>query len=100
MPEPEERTETTQEGMAADEGADGPVEAAPGPARTDSEVLGRAGRDYVIPGVDPADPNPYKWHTGEKRDHGGHDAIEIIDLVKQFGRMRILNECNLGLPDN
>jgi phospholipid/cholesterol/gamma-HCH transport system ATP-binding protein len=57
-------------------------------------------RDYIIPGVDADDPEPYKWHTGKKRDHGGEDAIEIIDLVKQFGRTRILNGCNLGLPDN
>ena len=54
----------------------------------------------MIPGVDADDPDPYKWHTGAKRDHGGEDAIEIIDLVKQFGRTRILNGCNLGLPDN
>ena len=57
-------------------------------------------RDYTIPGVDAEDPDPYKWHTGAKRDHGGVDAIEIIDLVKQFGRTRILNGCNLGLPDD
>ena len=57
-------------------------------------------RDYTIPGVEADDPDPYKWHTGRKRDHGGEDAIEIIDLVKQFGRSRILNGCNLGLPDN
>ena len=57
-------------------------------------------RDYLIPGVDADDSDPYKWHTGKKRDHGGEDAIEIIDLVKQFGRSRILNGCNLGLPDN
>ena len=57
-------------------------------------------RDYIIPGVDADDPEPYKWHTGKTRDHGGEDAIEIIDLVKQFGRTRILNGCNLGLPDN
>jgi len=59
-----------------------------------------AARDYVIPGVEADDPNPYKWHTGQKRDHGGTDAIEVIDLVKQFGRTRILNGCNLGLPDD
>jgi phospholipid/cholesterol/gamma-HCH transport system ATP-binding protein len=59
-----------------------------------------SGRDYIIPGVDSNDPDPYKWHTGHKRDHGGEDAIEIIDLVKQFGRTRILNGCNLGIPDN
>ena len=53
--------------------------------------LGQLHRDYSIPGVNPSEPNPYRWHTGEKRDHGGEDAIEIIDLVKQFGRTRILN---------
>ncbi len=62
--------------------------------------LGSLHKDYSIPGVDPKEPNPYVWHTGEKRDHGGEDAIEIIDLVKQFGRTRILNGLNLGLPDN
>ena len=58
------------------------------------------GRDFVIPGVDPAEPDPYRFHTGRKRDHGGEDAIEIIDLVKQFGRARILNGLNLGLPED
>ncbi|HEX2372194.1 MAG TPA: hypothetical protein VHI33_06220, partial [Solirubrobacterales bacterium] len=102
-PEPEERSEATVEGVVADEGADAPAEATPEPApATEPEpepgeparAPRVARRDYVIPGVDPDDPNPYKWHTGEKRDHGGRDAIEVIDLVKQFGRMRILNECN------
>src|SRR3954453_3507790 len=62
--------------------------------------LGRLNRDYSIPGVTSEESNPYRWHTGEKRDHGGEDAIEVIDLVKQFGRTRILNGLNLGLPDN
>jgi len=62
--------------------------------------LGRLNRDYSIPGVTSEESNPYRWHTGEKRDHGGEDAIEIIDVVKQFGRTRILNGLNLGLPDN
>src|SRR5688500_6843984 len=31
-------------------------------------------RDYVIPGVEADDPDPYRWHTGKKRDHGGEDA--------------------------
>jgi phospholipid/cholesterol/gamma-HCH transport system ATP-binding protein len=63
----------------------------------DGAVLGR---DFQIPGVDSDDQDPYRWHTGKKRSHGGEDAIEIIDLVKQFGRTRILNGLNLGLPDN
>ena len=54
----------------------------------------------MLPGVASDEDNPYKWHTGEKRDHGGEDAIEVIDIVKQFGRMRILNGLSLGLPDN
>ena len=62
--------------------------------------LGTLHQDYVLPGVPSGEDNPYKWHTGEKRDHGGEDAIEIIDVVKQFGRMRILNGLNLGLPDD
>ncbi|MCB0866209.1 MAG: ABC transporter ATP-binding protein [Solirubrobacterales bacterium] len=62
--------------------------------------LGTLNKDYTIPGVDPDDTDPYRWHTGEKRDHGGEDAIEVIDLVKQFGKTRIQNGLNLGLPDN
>jgi phospholipid/cholesterol/gamma-HCH transport system ATP-binding protein len=62
--------------------------------------LGDLHKDYSIPGVDSKESNPYRWHTGEKRDHGGEDAIEVIDVVKQFGRTRILNGLNLGLPDD
>src|SRR5262245_59439834 len=62
--------------------------------------LGKLNKDYVIPGVERSETNPYRWHTGEKRDHGGEDSIEVIDLVKQFGRMRILNGLNLGIPDD
>jgi phospholipid/cholesterol/gamma-HCH transport system ATP-binding protein len=62
--------------------------------------LGKLNRDYSIPGVTSQETDPYRWHTGAKRDHGGEDAIEIIDVVKQFGRTRILNGLNLGLPDN
>jgi phospholipid/cholesterol/gamma-HCH transport system ATP-binding protein len=62
--------------------------------------LGRINVDYTIPGVESDDSDPYRWHTGEKRDHGGEDAIEAIDLVKQFGRTRIQNGINLGIPDD
>jgi phospholipid/cholesterol/gamma-HCH transport system ATP-binding protein len=78
-----------------------PPDAAAGPkGGFVSEDGAELGRDFVIPGVDPNDMDPYRWHTGRKRDHGGTDAIEIIDLVKQFGRTRILNGLNLGLPDD
>jgi phospholipid/cholesterol/gamma-HCH transport system ATP-binding protein len=42
----------------------------------------------------------YQWHTGKTRDHGSEDAIEFIDVVKAFGRNRVLNGLNLGLPDD
>jgi phospholipid/cholesterol/gamma-HCH transport system ATP-binding protein len=58
------------------------------------------GRDFVIPGLDPADPDPYGTHSVHPRGSGDADAVEIIDLIKQFGRARILNGVNLGLPDN
>ena len=78
--------------MAAEDrhGAEGPYVA------EDGAVMGR---DFVIPGVDPSDPDPYSHHTGRKRGHGGEDAVEVINLVKQFGRARILNGLNLGLPE-
>lgn len=94
-----------------DEAGPAPMAAASA-ATTDARVKGEPpaefvagdgavlGRDFVLPGVAPGDNNPYKWHTGRKREHGSTDAIEIIDLVKQFGRTRILNGLNLGLPDN
>ena len=37
---------------------------------------------------------------GHKREHGSDDAVEFIDVVKAFGRNRVLNGLNLGLPDN
>src|SRR5215212_3761032 len=43
---------------------------------------------------------PYQWHTGVTREHGGEDAVEFIDVHKAFGRNTILNGLNLGLPDD
>jgi phospholipid/cholesterol/gamma-HCH transport system ATP-binding protein len=98
-PPPEEAEDheyagTVEQTYHDDAGADGGRYEEPAPE------LGQINRDYVIPGVGSDESDPYRWHTGEKRDHGGEDAIEIIDLVKQFGRTRILNALNLGLPDN
>lgn len=82
----------------------GPVDAAvinepevdKGFVASDGAVLGR---DFIIPGVGPGDHDPYKWHTGPKQQTT-NNAIEIKDVVKQFGRTRILNGLNLGLPDD
>lgn len=40
----------------------------------------------------------FEFH-GTLRDHGGEDACEFIDLVKSFGRNRVLDGLNLGIPD-
>jgi phospholipid/cholesterol/gamma-HCH transport system ATP-binding protein len=43
----------------------------------------------------------YEWHQGQRpRPEGSLDAIEFIDVHKAFGRNKILNGLNLGLPDN
>ncbi len=47
-----------------------------------------------------AEADEYQWHTGRTREHGSEDAVEFIDVVKAFGRNRVLNGLNLGLPDN
>src|SRR5918999_1834944 len=47
-----------------------------------------------------AEADEYQWHTGRKREHGADDAVEFIEVVKAFGRNRVLNGLNLGLPDN
>jgi phospholipid/cholesterol/gamma-HCH transport system ATP-binding protein len=47
-----------------------------------------------------AEAEEYQWHTGTKREHGSEDAVEFIDVVKAFGRNRVLNGLNLGLPDS
>jgi phospholipid/cholesterol/gamma-HCH transport system ATP-binding protein len=47
-----------------------------------------------------APDDEYKYHTGQKREHGSDDAIEFIDVVKAFGRNRVLNGLNLGVPED
>ncbi|MCB0828603.1 MAG: ABC transporter ATP-binding protein [Solirubrobacterales bacterium] len=89
--------EAADEQTASDVAVTKEPEQSEGFVATDGAVLGR---DFTLPGVAPGDNDPYKWHTGTKRDHGGTDAIEISGLVKQFGRARILNGLDLGLPDD
>jgi phospholipid/cholesterol/gamma-HCH transport system ATP-binding protein len=43
----------------------------------------------------------YEWHQGQRpRSDDQSDAIEFIDVHKAFGRNKILNGLNLGIPDN
>ncbi|HEY1274759.1 MAG TPA: ABC transporter ATP-binding protein [Thermoleophilaceae bacterium] len=46
-----------------------------------------------------AEAEEYRWHSGQTRGHGSEDAVEFIDVVKAFGRNRVLNGLNLGLPN-
>jgi phospholipid/cholesterol/gamma-HCH transport system ATP-binding protein len=48
---------------------------------------------------EPAEEDEYRWHTGQKREHGAEDVIEFIDVKKAFGRNAVLNGLNLGIPD-
>jgi phospholipid/cholesterol/gamma-HCH transport system ATP-binding protein len=47
-----------------------------------------------------AKEDEFLWHSGQTRDHGSDDAVEFIDVVKAFGRNRVLNGLNLGLPND
>ena len=74
----------------------------PGIERADqvASELGRLHRDFEIPGVESWDTDPYRFHAEPERHPHGEDPVEVIDVVKQFGRARILNGVNLSLPDN
>jgi phospholipid/cholesterol/gamma-HCH transport system ATP-binding protein len=41
----------------------------------------------------------YKWHTYRVYPSGRPDAVEFIDTYKAFGRSRILEGLNMGLPE-
>ncbi len=104
----EQNRDPSEDDTVIERGAPPPPPPPPAPAAAPASrdpdyaapELGKLNQDYTIPGVEKDDTDPYRWHTGEKRDHGGEDAIEVIDLVKQFGNTRIQNGLNLGLPDN
>jgi phospholipid/cholesterol/gamma-HCH transport system ATP-binding protein len=62
-------------------------------------------RGSIPPDADPRlssseDPeDEFQYHSGQTRDHGSDDAVEFIDVVKAFGRNKVLNGLNLGLPN-
>jgi len=48
-----------------------------------------------------ASDDEFRWHTGAKHSvEGVEEAIEFIDVHKQFGRNRVLRGLNLGIPEN
>jgi phospholipid/cholesterol/gamma-HCH transport system ATP-binding protein len=66
--------------------------------RASSEETERGGA-RVASEQETEEDEEYRYHTGDKRDHGSEDAIEFIDVVKAFGRNRVLNGLNLGVPE-
>jgi phospholipid/cholesterol/gamma-HCH transport system ATP-binding protein len=83
-----------------DEPAYEPEEAYPGEPQGAGlpEATAETGRARVV--AEPEREDEYRWHTGRKRDHGSTDVVEFVDVVKAFGRNRVLNGLNLGIPDN
>jgi phospholipid/cholesterol/gamma-HCH transport system ATP-binding protein len=70
----------------------------PGDARVTSERKTSAERQ--LEAEERAKEDEFQWHSGQRRDHGSDDAVEFIDVVKAFGRNRVLNGLNLGLPND
>ena len=90
-PEQEAQEQTAGDGSDGDAGAQ---TAAPPRVKSDEPIP-----DNIVEQTREGE-EPYYWHTGTKRDHGSTDAIEFIDVVKNFGRNTVLNGLNLGLPEN
>ena len=87
-------------------------EPANGDSRVDPKALNKdqeayRAQEWSPEGLEKREPAPegqekeYEWHQGQRpRPEGSTDAIEFIDVHKAFGRNKILNGLNLGLPDN
>jgi phospholipid/cholesterol/gamma-HCH transport system ATP-binding protein len=68
---------------------------------------GRGGSRVSVVDESPPRPEPpsgtsdeeYKWHTYKVYPSGRPDAVEFIDTYKAFGRSKILQGLNMGLPE-
>jgi phospholipid/cholesterol/gamma-HCH transport system ATP-binding protein len=85
---------------APGDGSPGAGAAAGGAAAAAPSAAARGSGEMTHERGSQAEAAEYQWHTGTKREHGSDDAVEFIDVVKAFGRNRVLNGLNLGLPDN
>jgi phospholipid/cholesterol/gamma-HCH transport system ATP-binding protein len=92
----EERAAPTEERAAPTEEREAPADEREAPAEAPKRGTGEMTHERGSQ----AEADEYQWHTGRKREHGSDDAVEFIDVVKAFGRNRVLNGLNLGLPDN
>jgi phospholipid/cholesterol/gamma-HCH transport system ATP-binding protein len=53
-------------------------------------------REGIRPGA--SESEKFAYH-GTVREHGRQDTVEFIDVVKAFGRNKVLDGLNLGIPD-
>jgi phospholipid/cholesterol/gamma-HCH transport system ATP-binding protein len=100
--EHETSADTTEQAYHDEPGGPGDPEQMSATGRRDQERQDAEDRgSQVRVSSDEGQPDEeYQYHTGQKRDHGSEDAVEFIDVVKAFGRNRVLNGLNLGLPDD
>ncbi|HEX2234181.1 MAG TPA: ATP-binding cassette domain-containing protein [Thermoleophilaceae bacterium] len=97
----ESDADTREEAYHDEPGGAGDPENMSAAGRRDQERQDAEDRGQARVSSDEGQPDDeYQYHTGEKRDHGSEDAVEFIDVVKAFGRNRVLNGLNLGLPDD
>jgi phospholipid/cholesterol/gamma-HCH transport system ATP-binding protein len=102
---PEERQSQVKSAGRVGAESGGIQELPPAPAR---ETQGEASSSRVSV-VDESPPRPeppdgatddeYKWHTYKVYPSGRPDAVEFIDTYKAFGRSKILQGLNMGLPE-
>jgi phospholipid/cholesterol/gamma-HCH transport system ATP-binding protein len=99
--ESESPSETREQAYHDEPGGSGDPDRMSAAGRRDAERQEAEDRGQARVASEPdAEDEEYQYHTGEKRDHGSEDAVEFIDVVKAFGRNRVLNGLNLGLPDD
>jgi phospholipid/cholesterol/gamma-HCH transport system ATP-binding protein len=89
-------------------GADAEADGEGGSAEAhEAEPAAASGSRVSVVDEQPPRPNPpsgtsdeeYKWHTYRVYPSGRPDAVEFIDTYKAFGRSRILEGLNMGLPE-
>jgi phospholipid/cholesterol/gamma-HCH transport system ATP-binding protein len=97
---PEAMEQRPREAELREDGSGGNGGAAAGGAAAAPAATPRGTGEMTHERGSQAEAEEYQWHTGTKREHGADDAVEFIDVVKAFGRNRVLNGLNLGLPND
>src|SRR3954454_18921899 len=93
----EERTQEQDDGTVDERAWNAPSEAQKAYRAQTFDASDLEKREAAPEGME----KEYEWHQGQRpRPEGTVDAIEFIDVHKAFGRNKILNGLNLGLPDN